>query len=103
MAAGGDLHRPGDAQGQAAAVLGRECDRIVQAILGVKCSAAAQEAGRGQCQRAYAGAPHKVSAGDLARHRMSSFTFLYTGVAAYFSSWFDSITGGAVCQSKPRI
>src|SRR5699024_12037377 len=22
---------------------------------------------------------------------------------AYFSSWFDSITGGAVCQSKPRI
>src|SRR5699024_12506753 len=51
----------------------------------------------------YAGAPHKVSAGDLARHRMSSFTFLYTGVAAYFSSWFDSITGGAVCQSKPRI
>jgi len=33
---------------------------------------------------------------------MSSFTFLYTGFAAYFSSWFDSITAGGWMSIKAQ-
>ena len=103
VAAGGDLHCPGDGQGQAAAVFIGESDEVVRPYSASNLVQPPRRLVDASASRAYAGAPHKVSAGDLARHRCPPSLFLYTGFAAYFSSWFDSITAGGWMSIKPRI